>query len=74
MKNEKTSKRVSKIAGKILASMKDIGASGVIYVGASGESPKGRPIFVYTEACSAAELKSLAASALTQAPDKKRSK
>jgi hypothetical protein len=62
MKNEKTSARVSKIAGKILERMK---------------GRKLDPPFVWVASesiaiCSVSELKALAASALTQAPDRKK--
>ncbi len=58
-KNEKTGKRVAKIAGKILDDLKLCSAK-TVYCGDD------------FAICTVAELKALAASALTQAPDKKK--
>ena len=59
--NEKTSKRVAAIAGRVLKRI-----------------AKTNAIFVYdgtwTKVCTVDEFKALAASALTQAPNKKRRK
>ncbi len=64
MTNEKTSKRVSAIAGRILKRLNAFPCSFVyIY-----ESEKGPEHIV----CSVRELKAIAASCLTQTPDKPR--
>lgn len=60
---EQTSARVAKIAGKILA-------------GLDGLKSRGRVMATvyYCPVCTVGELKALAASALTQAPDKPKTK
>jgi hypothetical protein len=73
MKNEKTSKRVATIAGKVAQRTglkhKDMEVWAVASVASCGSMSE-KPVFV----CFLWELRALAASALTQAPDKKTKK
>ncbi len=68
MKNERTSKRVSAIAGKIMRNIQHVRTGPSQY----------NPVYMYYPAssanetliCTIGDLKALAASALTQTPDK----
>ena len=66
-RNERTSQRVAAIAGRILRASARIKARDVVGV------PYGRPIdggYAVCRLCTLAELRALAASALTQTADK----
>lgn len=64
MKNERTSKSVASIAGKVLDRLTSVKTGAIIaeYPHVMGKA--------WHKVCTIEELKSLAASALTQAPDK----
>jgi hypothetical protein len=75
MRNEKTSGRVAKIAGRVLAGTKrakDKELPVYLYTGIQKCSAGFKATFEHI--CSAGELQALAASALTQTADKPRSK
>ncbi len=76
MENEKTSRPVAKIAAQVLDALServdhagDVNNSDGVCI--SSEGPDSSTIF-YRPFVTVGELKSLAASALTQAPDRKR--
>lgn len=69
MNNEKTSKRVARIAGKVLNRIKDLSIGGRDKVYSDCENLSG---FCMHALCTVEELKALAASALTQTADKPR--
>src|SRR5688572_8608068 len=71
MRNEKSSKRVAAIAGKILGNVEIYKAGNKCYVEVIDNEGKS---YTYFPICTVAELKALAASALTQAADKPKPK
>ena len=66
MKNERTSKRVAQIAGRVLEKLTSAKNAQATWISDYNDGVSS--IFV----CTVGELKALAASCLTQAPDKKR--
>ncbi len=69
MKNERTSRKVAKIASEVLRRCGDIDGDGRVLVTEESSAVMGRVTFI--DCCTAKELKALAASALTQTPDRK---
>lgn len=73
MKNEKTGKRAAAIAGKVLGELKEYPSAVRVWIEVPCPSAKTNPLgFTMFHLMPIAELKALAASVLTQAPDQKK--
>ncbi len=72
MKNERTSRKVSKIAGRVLEKLARHKAARNIWLDFPSEVTPNNPLgFTLSAFCTAKELKALCASALTQTADRK---
>lgn len=75
MKNEKTGKRAAAIAGKVLGELKEYPSAVRVWVEVPCPSAKTNPLgFTMFHLMPITELKTLAASLLTQSPDRAKKK